>query len=145
MINFIDLNGNFKYNYPELTNRMKFKKSDMMIMTIVLLCVLTTSNTKYLEISTAQIPDTPDFDDKTYFGFEYGTAGITFTLLDLVRTNILDNANYQLMEIVEETLNTTWDNRAEYENVLVVEMLVEQPARQFRNLGMENYFLDLLV
>lgn len=95
---------------------MHNKNKDSMIMTIILLCVLALSSSNYLETSLAQIPETPNFDDKTYFGFEYGTAGITFTLLDLIKTNLLINSKNQILNIVEETLNVVWDNRLEYEN-----------------------------
>ncbi|OLS18882.1 MAG: hypothetical protein HeimC3_48200 [Candidatus Heimdallarchaeota archaeon LC_3] len=76
-------------------------------LTIVLIIFLTAFNPSS---SNSQVPVLSDFDEKVYFGYEYGTSGIINTLLELQNAKLPD-FNLDLIPLIEFTLEQVWNDR----------------------------------
>ncbi len=82
---------------------------------IVIILFNTSSTASY---KANQIPDLPYFDDRTYLGYEYGSAGISIALLEVYSSSNIDNATkMRISSLVENSLEKLWDARIEYEGV----------------------------
>jgi hypothetical protein len=60
--------------------------------------------------SNSQIPISPDFDEKIYFGHQLGTSGIINTILELHNAN-LPSINLDFIPLIEFTLEQIWNDR----------------------------------
>ena len=94
-------------------------KFNFSIIRLIIFLILISSNvipTKSL-ISN-QIPDPPQFDDLTYLGYEFGSAGISIALLEAYSLpNIDDKTKDKILEIVQVSLESLWDARILYEGI----------------------------
>ncbi len=67
----------------------------------------------------AQIPPAVSFDEKQYFGFEFGAAGISDTLIELINSNIFLDLNSEIFSIVEGSMNSVWAQRIKINNTKI--------------------------
>ncbi|MCE7735753.1 MAG: hypothetical protein GPJ54_12795 [Candidatus Heimdallarchaeota archaeon] len=104
----------FTINQYRPLNKLYFRKIKFLFCLIVILSSIISTNSQ----TTNQIPDLPHFDDKTYSGLEYGTAGISIALLEAYTLSDIDiTIKKQLLNIVENSLEKLWEERIEYNGV----------------------------
>ncbi|MHA2029251.1 MAG: hypothetical protein ACW99Q_07660 [Candidatus Kariarchaeaceae archaeon] len=87
---------------------------------LLLICLVVTpiTSASSREFQVSQIPEMPSFDDKTYLGLEYGSAGISLAILEvLFLSNVNDNVKNLAFEIALTALENLWDSRVEYEGI----------------------------
>ena len=81
-------------------------------------CLLVTIILFSLQQVASQAPELPEFDNSTYYGYEYGSSGILLTLLRVLENNLLPGYQAKIQTSLTNGLSFIWDHRIENETSL---------------------------